>query len=148
MNFLKNFEVRECGAPISAASSTDSNSDIIDMANYGGVTFMCSVTDSTATGVATLTAEQDAANADTSMAALSGAVATATCTTSDDLNNELLIVEVSKPAKRYVQVVRTSGTANIAFGTCYAILSGKRKGPVSDHSSVLDSALAVSPVEG
>lgn len=147
MNFLKNFEVREVRAPISAASDTDANSDRIDMTNYDGVTFIVPITDSDATGVATLTIEQNTADSDSGMAALSGATATETCVENDDLNGQLLIVEIDKPEERYVQCVLTSATANIAFGNGIAILHGKRKLPVSDHSTVLDSTLVVSPAE-
>lgn len=140
-------DIREIGAPVAAGSSTDSNSDRIDMANYEGVIFIAPVEDSVATGVATLTIEQNATDADSGMAALSGAVATATSATNDDLNGKLLIVEVHRPRERYVQAVRTSGTANIAFGTVTAILYGARKAPVTDHSTVLASATVTSPAE-
>lgn len=147
MNLTKNFEIREVGAPIAAADDTDSNSDRIDMSGYESVTFICPITDSVATGVATLTAEQNTADSDTGMAALSGATATATCAVNDDVNNTLLVLEVNKPRERYVQCVRTSGTANIAFGNMIAILSKARTIPVSEHTSVQDMTLVHSPAE-
>lgn len=147
MNFIKDNVILECGAPVAAASDTDSNTDIIDTAGYEGVVFICPVTDSAATGVATLTIEQNSANSDTGMDALSGAVATATSAINDDLNNELLIVEVRRPRMRYVQAVRTSATANIAFGSVIAVLYGPRKKPITDDSSVLDAEFADSPAE-
>lgn len=144
---LKDVSIREVGAPVSAGSSIDNNSDRIDMQGYEGVIFVCPITDSVATGVATLTVEQNTADSDTGMAALSGATATATCSTNDDLNDQLLIVEVHRPRERYVQLVRTSATANIAYGNVTAILYGSRDKPVSDHSTVLDSATVTSPAE-
>jgi hypothetical protein len=139
--------IREVGAPVAAASNTDSNSDRIDMAGWEGVMFVCALTDSVATGVAVLKVEQNTADSDTSMAALSGASATATCTDNDDLNDKLLVVDVYRPRERYVQAVRTSATANIAFGSVIAILYGSRVKPVTDHSTVLDSAYVSSPAE-
>lgn len=139
--------VREVGAPITAASNTDSNSDRIDMANWEGVVFIAAVTDSVATGVATLKVEQNSADSDTGMAALSGATATATCASNDDINDKLLVIDVYRPRERYVQAVRTSATANIAFGSVVAILYGPRVEPVSDHSTILDSAMVASPAE-
>lgn len=147
MNFLKNFVVKEVGAPIGAASNTDGNSDRIDMAGYDGVIFIVTVTDSVATGVATLKVEQNTTDSDSGMAALSGAQAQATSAENDDLNDQLLIVEVYKPAERYVQAVRVSATANIAFGSLIAILYGEKKVPVSEDDTVLDSALVASPAE-
>lgn len=143
----QDIDIREVGAPVAAGSSIDDNSDRIDMAGYEGVIFVAPVTDSVATGVATLTVEQNSADSDTGMAALSGASATATCAVNDDLNDQLMIVEVHRPRERYVQAVRSSATANIAFGTITAILYGARKMPVSDHATVLDSATVTSPAE-
>ena len=147
MNLLKNVKIQEVMAPVAAASDTDENSDILDMQGYDGVMFIVPITDSAATGVATITVEQDDENADTGMAALSGATATATCAVNDDLNNALLIVAVYRPLKRYVQCVATSATANIAFGNMIAIQYQGKKAPVTQPTSVLASTLVVSPAE-
>ena len=144
---LKDVKIQEVGAPVAAASNTDQNSDILDMQGWDGVMFIVPITDSVATGVATLTAEQNTANSDTGMAALSGAAATVTCVENDDVNNTLLIVDVYKPRERYVQGVITSGTANIAFGNTIAIQYRGRKMPVTQPSSVSDSEFVVSPAE-
>jgi len=146
-SLLKNCSIREVGAPISAANNTDSNSDIIDMQGYDGILFVGTVTDSVDGGVATLKVEQNDANADAGMAAITGAQAQATSAANDDLNDKLLIVDVYRPLKRYVQAVRTSATQNIAFGSLIAILYKGTKFPESEHSSVLDAALAISPAE-
>lgn len=147
MNLLKNMKFQEAMAPVAAGSSIDQNSDILDMANWDGVIFIVPITDSVATGVATLTIEQNTANSDSGMAALSGAVATATCAVNDDLNNTLLIVEVYKPRERYVQGVVTSATANIAYGNMVVIQYRGRKGPVTQPASVQASTLVASPAE-
>ena len=146
-HLLKNIDIAEVGAPIAAGSSTDGNSDRLDMAGYDGVLFICPITDSVDTGVAALTVEQDTADADAGMAALSGGVATATSAADDDLNDKLLIVDVYKPTKRYVQAVRTSLTANIAFGSLIAIRYKSSKRPITAHASILQQILAVSPAE-
>lgn len=134
---LDNLEVRYIGAPIALASNTDSNSSRIDMANYEAVSFIAGVVDSVATGVATLTIEQNDADSDTGMAAISGSAATATCAVNDDINSKVLASEVLKPMKRFVQAVRTSATANIAFGDVIALLVPKRR-PAVQGSTVLD----------
>ena len=147
MKITETVDIREVGAPVAAASNTDSNSDRIDMSGYDGVMFICPVTDSAATGVATLKVEQNTADSDTGMAALSGASATATSAENDDLNDKLLVVDVYRPRERYVQAVRTSATANIAFGNVIAILYKGSKLPHSEHASILDLAGVVSPAE-
>lgn len=147
MNLLKNIKIQEVLAPVAAASDTDSNSDILDMQGYDGVMFIVPITDSAATGVATLTIEQNTANSDSGMAALSGATATATCTVNDDLNDTLLIVDVYRPRERYVQGVIASGTANIAFGNMIAIQYQGRKAPITQPASVQASTMVASPAE-
>jgi hypothetical protein len=147
MNLSKNVKIMEVGAPVSAANNTDDNSDRIDMSGWEGVVFICPVTDCVDGGVATLKVEQNTADSDTGMAALSGASAAATSAANDDLNNKLLIVDVYKPRERYVQAVRTSATQNIAFGSVIAILYSGKLAPVTADASVLTATLAVSPSE-
>jgi len=81
------------------------------------------------------------------MDALSGAVATATDSGGDDLNDQLLIVDVYRPTKRYVQGVITSGTANIAFGNTLAILYKGSKFPITQDDTVEAIAQVASPAE-
>jgi hypothetical protein len=145
--FTEKFQIREVGAPVANANNTDSNSDIIDMSGWDGVVFICAITDCVQGGVAVLKAEQDDANADGGMAALTGASATATAAGNDTLNDQLLVVDVYRPTKRYVQAVRTSATQNIAFGNVIAILyNGKALAP-AEHSTILDLAAVASPAE-
>jgi hypothetical protein len=132
-----NLEVRYLGAAIANASNTDNNSTRIDMANYESVLFVCTVTDSVATGVATITIEQNDADSDSGMAAVTGTGATLTCAVNDDINGKLIMTELRNPMKRYVQAVRTSATANIAYGEIIAILTPMSL-PVSQHSTVGD----------
>ena len=147
MNLSKNVDIKECCLPVGAAIGTDQNSDRIDMQDWDGAVFIVPITDSDATGVATMTIEQNTSDSDSGMAALSGASATKTCVSNDDLNNQLLIVDIYKPLERYIQAVITSATANIAFGNMIVILYQGRKIPASDDDSVLDATLVVSPAE-
>lgn len=147
MNLSKNVSLREVGAPVAAANNTDQNSDRIDMSGWDGVLFFVAITDSVATGVATLTIEQNTSDSDSGMAALSGAVATDTSATNDDLNNTVLAVDVFRPRERYVQGVITSATQNIAFGNTFALLYRGKKAPVSAHASIAALTVLASPAE-
>lgn len=147
MDFVKSFGIKECGAPVTAGSSIDSNSDRIDMTGYQSATFICPIEDSVDTGVAALTIEQNSLDSDTGMAALSGAVATVTSAANDDINGTLLVVEVRRPQERYIQAVRTSATANIAFGTMTVILNGPRTKPVTDDDTISAITLVNEPDE-
>jgi len=139
MNLTKNVLTKEVAAPIANASNTDTNSDRVDMSGYNGIRFITPITDCAATGVATITVEQNTADSDTGMAAITGGAATATCVVIDDLNNHLLIADVYRPQKRYVQVAITSATANIAFGNTIAELYDPIKKPVTEDTTVADS---------
>ncbi len=133
---IDNVVIAEVLAPVAAASSTDSNSDILDMSGFEGVIFIVPITDSAATGVATLNVQENTANSDSGMTTVDSA--TKTCTANDDINNTLLIVAIHKPLERYIQGNVTSATANIAFGNMIAIKYGAKKLPITDDSSVSD----------
>lgn len=134
---IDNLEIRYVNDPVTNGSSTDDNSTIIDMTGYESVVFMVPITDSANTGVATLTVEENTANSDSGMTAVSGAVATATSAAADDLNGTVLAVEVRNAGglERYVQGVITSATANIAYGATMAILKPHRV-PVTQGATV------------
>lgn len=143
MNLVPNVLISEGHAPIANANDTDANSDILDMSGYDGVVFIVPIEDSANTGVATLTVEASTTSADTYMAAIAGAVATATDAGGDALNGKLLIVDVHKPLKRYVQAVLTSTVGLIAFGTCIAIRYAGHKAPVTADATVLQATTVV-----
>ncbi|MDA0780668.1 MAG: hypothetical protein PQ612_06000 [Rickettsiales bacterium] len=147
MNLLKNVEFQEVLAPIAAGSSINSDSDIIDMEGFEGVTFITPITDSADTGVATMNIEQNSANSASGMAALSGAIATVTSAANDDINGQLLIVDVYRPKERYLRANLTSATANIAYGNTIAVKYGAKKKPITQGSTVAASTQVVSPAE-
>lgn len=134
-----NMEIRYVGAAVAAGSSIDNNSTLIDMNGYESVAFVTTITDSVATGVAAMVIEQNSADSDTGMTAITGTSATVTCAVNDDVNGTTLITEVFKPTQRYVQATRTSATANIAYGEVLAILRPYRV-PVDPHSTNSDTA--------
>jgi len=143
---LKELDFEYIEAAISAASNTDNDSDIVDMSGFEGCLFIVPIVDSVATGVATLTIEGDDANATAGMVALTGAEATATCTTNDDLNGTYLIVDVKRPIYQYLRANITSDTANIAFGHIMAIKYGPKKAPVT-LTDEADSEIVVGPAQ-
>jgi len=138
-NLLNKLAATWVDAAVSVADDTDSDSSVVDTANYEGVIFVVPITDSVATGVATLTISQGALANGSDMAALSGAVDTLTCAVNDDINGSLLVVDVYRPRERYVMSTITSATANIAFGDTIAIRYGARKQPTSHTGTVVAS---------
>lgn len=139
-SILENVEIRVVGAPVAAALNTDNNSSRIDMQAYESVTFIASITSSVATGVATLKIEENDTDSDSGMAAPAlGAISATKTAVGTELADTALVVETYHPGKRYVQAVRTSATANIAFGHVIALLR-PRQVPVTAHATVVGSA--------
>lgn len=137
-SLTENCEFRYVNDAVAAANNTDDNSTRIDMQGYESVTFIVPITDSVATGVATLTIQENSADSDTGMTAVTGTASTATSAANDDLNGTLLIAEYRNPGERYVQGTITSATANIAFGATVAILKPYRR-PATQGSTVSDT---------
>lgn len=136
MGLSQQAKIERVGAAVAAADDTDDNSARLDMSGFEGVVLFGAITDCLDTGVAALTVEQNDADSDSGMAAISGAADSLTSAAGDDLNGQCLMVDVYRPQKRYVQGVRTSTVANIAFGELYAVRYGARKKPVTDGATV------------
>jgi len=148
MNFLKNKKLYYLKDGVSAGSSINNNSDIIDMQDWEGVVFITPILACSATGVATMTVQQNTANSGTGMAALSGATATVTSASTNDYQGKLLAIDVYRPRERYLRVNRTSATANITYGDVIAILYSGRLAPVTqDTAEVAASTTVISPAE-
>lgn len=135
-NFHEYLQAAYAGAAVAAGSTTDNNSTRFDMSGYEGIVFFTTITDSTDTGVISLTVQQNSADSDTGMTAITGAVATATSAADDDLNATVLLVDVYRPRERYVQGTRATATANGAFGEIYAVRYLGRKFPEAEHSTI------------
>lgn len=142
-NLANDVKISYGRAAVTAANNTDSNSAILDMSGWDGVVFIVPLTDSVQGGVATLTVEANTANSDSGMVAITGATATATSGGNDDLNSTVLVVDVYRPLKRYVQGVITSATQNIAFGDMIAIQYAGHKLPVTVAASMSDQTVVV-----
>lgn len=134
-----NLEIRVVGAPVANGSTINNASDIIDMADYESVVFVATITDSAATGVAALAIQSSDANSATGMAVVEGTSATVASAADDDVNGKALLAELRKPGKRFVRAVRTSATANIAYGNVIAILKPHRR-PAAKGATVAGSA--------
>lgn len=146
-NVANNMKFYYCLATDAAASDTDADGAVVDTQGFDGAMFVTSIEDSVATGVATLKVKQCDTSGGT-YAALSGATATATSATNDDLNTKLLVVDVYRPKERYLKANITSATANIAFGATYAILYKGHVAPVTQATAEVAQLTSVaSPAE-
>ncbi|HEY1066377.1 MAG TPA: hypothetical protein VGE52_09720 [Pirellulales bacterium] len=146
-NFKGNIEVRKIGDAIALASNTDNNSSRVDMSGFEGAIFFGVVNDSVATGLAKITIEGNSVDSDTGMSALVGMAAQLVSAVNDDVNGKIIAVEVAKPLQRYLQAVRTTTTANMAFGELYVALYGAKSLPRANHSTVGALTFGVSPAK-
>jgi hypothetical protein len=143
-HLLDQIEVNEINAAV-AAGTNDTDSDIIDMADFDGVAFVVPVTDSVATGTLTLTMEHADTNAGGSMAA-TAATTVVTCAVNDDINDTFVVLDVMRPAKQFVRLNFVTATANIATGNVIAIKYRARdEATTQPTADVSGSAKFVSP---
>ena len=142
-NLSKHVKLSVLKAPVGAANNTAAFGTGVDMQGFEGVMFVVPVTDSVATGIATLAAYDNSTNSSGSASAISGASATKTSAADDDINDKALIVDVYKPINRYVFPKITSQTANIAFGNIIALQYEAGFKPTTQDATVLAASLAL-----
>ena len=127
-----------------AAGQTDQNGAIIDMANYEGVVFIA-VLGTLASGAVTGLKVQMGNESNLSDAA--DLVGTAVSMADSD-DNKLLVLDIHRPAERYVRAVVTRGTADATIDGVIAIQYGARLLPASQDSTVAGIETHVSSAEG
>jgi hypothetical protein len=144
MNYLiEGVKITRVMNAVTAGTSDDQYGSILDMAGWDGVVFVASLGTVTSTGVATLKVQQNTANSASGMATLASA-AQATIT---DGSNKLLVVDVHRPREQYVRAQLTRATANVVIDGIVAIQYNGRTAPVTQGSTVADTAQANRPAE-
>lgn len=140
---VPNVKVIAC-SPDAAAAQTDLDGAVIDMAQdggYDGVLFVASLGDVTVSSVLDLQC-QGSALANGSSPSTEASTGTLTAGASD-CDDKLMVLDVVRPANRYVFSRLKRGTANAAVNAVLAILYKTRNGPVTQGSDVVKSALAI-----
>jgi len=134
MEYLSNkVKIEYAGALIASSNSADDDSTVYDMSGYEGVLFFTVITTGNATGVATLTVDENATDT-TGGTLIAGATATATNGTT--YAGKLLIVDVVKPQERYVYANRASATDVMTFGPVFCLRYKGKMGPLSDPDTI------------
>ena len=130
-----------------AAGTTDQNSSSVDLEDdggYKGVLFCALFGTLTATQVTSIHGEQS--EDDSSFAGLEG---TSVGPFADDDDNQMLLLDIYRPAERYVRCVVDRGTANAVIDGVVAIsYDGYEAASTQDSSTVAFSEAHVSPAEG
>lgn len=123
-----------------AAGTSAITSDIVDTAGYHGVTFFTSL--STANATNTIKVQQNTTNQTTGMADLAGTSVTSGTTDED------LIVEVFRPAERYLQVVVARGASTTCESIWAALYGGATELANNSVAGTQKAELHVTPAEG
>jgi hypothetical protein len=143
MNLARNLRIARALNAV-AAGQSNQNGGVIDMANYEGVVFIAAL-GTLASGAVTGMKAQQGNQANLSDAAdLAGTAVSI----ADAEDNELLVLDIYRPAERYVRAVVTRGTADATIDGVIAIQYGPRVLPVTQDATVAAIQTHVSPAEG
>ena len=143
MNLAQNVKITRALNAV-AAGQTVQNGAVIDMANFEGVVFIAAL-GTLASGAVTGIKAQQGNQANLSDAADLAGTAVSIADTED---NELLVLDIYRPAERYVRAVVTRGTADAVIDGVIAIQYGARVLPVTQDTTVAGIETHVSPAEG
>lgn len=127
-----------------AAGQTAQTGSVIDMANFEGVIFLAAFGTLDTGAVTGLKAQQGLQSNLSDAADLAGTALAIT----DAADNKLLVLDVFRPAERYVRPVVTRGTADAVIDGVIAIQYGPRVLPVTQDATVAGIETHVSPAEG
>jgi hypothetical protein len=126
-----------------AAGTTDIESTIVDTAGYGGVQFVIQLGAITSGAVTSAYVQQNTANSTSGMATLAGT----TATIADDDDGQYVVIDVARPAERYVRLVVDRGTQNAVVASAEYIQYEPIASPVTQPTGT-SGELHVSPAEG
>lgn len=143
VNLLDNIKVsRVLG--YHAAGTTDRKASIVDMQNYDGVVFVATFGTMTSSSKILLKVGSATTN-DTS--AMADTVATTGQKTSDGTDDVQLVLDVYRPAKRYLEAQITIADANALIEGIVAIQYKGSKMPVTQATATLASETFASPAD-
>lgn len=128
-----------------ASGSADRNGATLDMQGYEGVMIIVKFA-TIATGAVThIKAQQGAASNLSDAADLAGTRQNV----ADDDDNQVFIIDIVKPAERYVRLVVDKDATNATGESAVYVQYGAHKLPVSNNvTDAVTTELHVSPVEG
>ena len=137
MNISKETKIVKVLAPTATGTSTI-NTSVVDMQGYDGVIFLGSIGSAAANNG--MKVQQGAISDGSAAADLAGSLAGGASKTD-------LLVEVTKPQKRYVRAAVVRGTTT-TIDCVWAILYRGIKQPVDNSGAAVAQKLLVAPIEG
>lgn len=142
--FSKNVKISRVMNSQAAGTDDTIESSVVDMQNFESVTFIAAFGEITTSAVTKIVAQQGDLSNGSDMSDLEGS----SVSIDDDEDNQLLVLEIKKPQKRYVQVNVIRATANAVIDGVIAIQDGASKKPITQPATVADTEAHASPDEG
>lgn len=142
MNLSKDIKITVVEAA-AAAAQTELVTDVLDMSGYEGVMFIALLGDVTTTSVLTLTVKGNSANSVSTPTPVTQKATDAFTAGASDADSKVLLVDVYKPALRYVFGSLTRTTADAIVGGIIAIQYGARSKPTTQDATVIASAFGL-----
>lgn len=130
--------------PATVAGTTAITSSIIDTANFETIRLVLSMGTITSGAVTTVKAQQNTANSASGMADLAGS----SVTIPDTGDDSLYILEITRPAERYVCFIVSRATQNAVINGGIVELANPRVKPVAQDATVIAQEIWASPAEG
>ena len=130
-------------SPAAVAAQTAIDSSILDMQGYEGVMFIALTGDVTATSDLTLTIKGNTANHLTVPTPITQKATTLFTADATSADSKALVVDLYKPALRYVFANLTRATANAVIGGIIAIQYNSTNKPTTNDASVIASAFGL-----
>ena len=130
-----------------AAGTTKRTSSIVDTANCDGVVFVCHLGTLLDTGTLDCYVEQNTLNQTSGMARLAGQAVFTVTAVEAAYTNSNIIIDVYRPAERYLQCNITPAVANAVIRGITAIKYYNRVAPVTRTTGTLLATSLASPAE-
>ena len=144
-NLVANSKIVRHSNAVAAGTSTITPSAAIDMAGFESVTFLVAFGTITASAVTSIEVHcsSDDGVGDSYTAMLGTNVAVA-----DTDDNLVAVVDVVRPAERYVKCIVNRGTANAVVDGIIAIQTGAKSLPVTADATTVGNEVHQAPAEG
>lgn len=142
MNLSKDIKITVVEAAAGAAQ-TELVTDVLDMSGYEGVMFVALTGDVTSGSVLTLTAKSNSANSVSSPTPVTQKATDAFTAGAADADSKVLMVDVYKPALRYVFGSLTRTSQDAIVGGIIAIQYGAKSKPTTQDATVIASAFGL-----
>lgn len=142
MNLSKDIKITVVEAA-AAAAQTELVTDVLDMTGYEGVMFIALTGDVSDTSVLTLTVKGNTANHVSTPTPVTQKATTAFTADATSADSKALVVDLYKPAMRYVFGSLTRTTANAVVGGIIAIQYNAKTKPTTQDATVIASAFGL-----